>query len=406
LMSRDSKEEPSPQRLSLADEMAFASPRLPPANKPSLKVLRRAELLVQKQKPPERINEQLQLAHACDRYGYKQAAIDILTRAAAESRSANINMQLGTILFGQKQWSAAAERYGLAFQQDPSQIRARYMKGCALVRAGQQRAGEYEIELARLSLLADVAKRNEIAQLLYSLGLYREAAEEWEQSVRFSGCTTTDFFNANQGLGNIASSSKDAAGAARYWDRCTLNVADFSFVEPGAMIRFGHVIHRARARALIEAGEIDRALAEAALGFEAVPGDVELPIALVPLLEAAGRNDAAEQVFERTYRFYQDILRRFPRSSYHLNSAAWLAAVCHRRLDEALEISKQAVALEPQRWAYLDTLAEVFFQLGDRDQALVWAAKAGTVEPDNQLQKKRHDHFRNDPLPRNVMREH
>ncbi|HEX3656061.1 MAG TPA: hypothetical protein VHV55_09650 [Pirellulales bacterium] len=400
LLSRDSQEKPSPQRLSLADELAYASLRLPPANKPSLKFLRRAELLVGKQKPLERIDEQLQLAQTCDRYGYKQLAIDVLSRAATESRSANVNMQLGTMLFGQKQWASAAERFALAFQQDPSQIRARYMRGCSLLRAGQQRAGEYELELAQLSLLADVAKRNEIAQLLYSLELYREAADEWERIMRFSGCTTTDAFNANQGLGHTASFFNDAAAAARYWERCTLNAADFSFADPAAMIRLGHVIHRTQARALIEAGEMDRALAEAALGFESMPGDVDLPTTLVPLLEAAGRIDAAEQVFERTYQFYQGILRRFPDSSYHLNSAAWLAAVCHRRLDEALKMSQQAVALEPEYWAYLDTLAEVFFQLGDRDQALQWAAKISTLEPGNKQVEKRLEHFRHDPLPR------
>ncbi|HEY5313406.1 MAG TPA: hypothetical protein VIK18_12845 [Pirellulales bacterium] len=400
LLSRDSQEKPSAKRLSLADDLAFAGPRLPPSNKPSLKFLRRAELLLRKQKPLERIDEQLQLAHACDRYGYKQAAIDVLSRAAAESRSANINMQLATILFGQKQWSAAAQRYGLAFNQDPSQIRARYMKGCSLLRAGQQRAGEYELELARLSLLADVAKRNEIAQLLYSLGLYREAADEWQQCVRFSGCTTAAAFNANQGLGNIASLTKDPAGAARYWDRCALSIGEFLIPGPGVVIRFNHLIHLARARGLIEAGEIDRALAEAALGFEALPGDVELPIALVPMLAAAGRDNAAEQVFQRTFKFYQRILRQFPHSSYHLNSAAWLAAKSHRRLDEALQMAQQAVALEPDHWAYTDTLAEVFFQFGDRERALVWAAKSSALEPDNRLQKSRLEHFRHDPLPR------
>lgn len=398
-LGHDAQPPAAAKRLERADALAFASARYHRLARPSLEFIRQVEAEVLKRKAPLDTQGLGWLAQSCLRYGYRSEAIDFLTRLADQSRSSAINMQLGVILFADKRWSEAAERFGLAFDQDSSQSAARFMKGFALKRAGHERAGEREVELARLMLLGDSKNHSVVAGTLSGAGLVKEAAEEWQLCVRLVDCASVDACNANQSLGYAALRMKDYASAASYWNRCALTIANFLVVEPGALIRFNHVIHSARARGLIEAGKIDDAIAEAARAFEAMPGDVEMPLILVPMLEAAGRADAAGEMFERTYQFYRGVLQRYPKSSWHLNSAAWLAASCHRRLDEALELAQQAVALAPERWAYTDTLAEVYFQQGDRQQAVHWAKKSIALEPDNVPVKQRFDHFVNDPLP-------
>jgi hypothetical protein len=61
----------------------------------------------------------------------------------------------------------------------------------------------------------------------------------------------------------------------------------------------------------------------------------------------------------------------YPRAAGCHNRAAWLAARCGRRHDQALEHARKAVEQEPGNAGYLDTLAEVHFQRGDRGKALV-----------------------------------
>src|SRR5262249_34703051 len=65
----------------------------------------------------------------------------------------------------------------------------------------------------------------------------------------------------------------------------------------------------------------------------------------------------------------------FPESAIHLNLTAWLCARSQRRLNEALVLAGRAIALDDKVAAYHDTLAEVHFQLGDRDAAVAAARR-------------------------------
>ena len=56
------------------------------------------------------------------------------------------------------------------------------------------------------------------------------------------------------------------------------------------------------------------------------------------------------------------------------NDLAWLCARCRRKPDEAVKHAERAVALDPERVSYLDTLAEAHFQNGAK-------AKIGFCKP-------------------------
>jgi membrane protease YdiL (CAAX protease family) len=53
------------------------------------------------------------------------------------------------------------------------------------------------------------------------------------------------------------------------------------------------------------------------------------------------------------------------------NDLAWLYAENHRRLDDALKLSEQALYRQPGNAAFLDTKAEVLYALGKTEEALV-----------------------------------
>jgi predicted Zn-dependent protease len=64
------------------------------------------------------------------------------------------------------------------------------------------------------------------------------------------------------------------------------------------------------------------------------------------------------------------------------NNIAWLCAVTHRRLDNGLKHAQRAVELKPDSPVFLDTLAEVQFQGGQRQKAIEMIKKAIQLSPD------------------------
>lgn len=59
-----------------------------------------------------------------------------------------------------------------------------------------------------------------------------------------------------------------------------------------------------------------------------------------------------------------------------LNNYAYYLSLRRENLDEALEMSRRAVAMEPQNAAYLDTIGWIYFKKGDFDNALEYIRRS------------------------------
>jgi Flp pilus assembly protein TadD len=66
-----------------------------------------------------------------------------------------------------------------------------------------------------------------------------------------------------------------------------------------------------------------------------------------------------------------------------------LSACCGRNLDGALEHARKAVELAPDNAGYIDTLAEVYFQRGDKDKAVAAQRKAVELDPKKSYNRKK-----------------
>jgi tetratricopeptide (TPR) repeat protein len=119
-----------------------------------------------------------------------------------------------------------------------------------------------------------------------------------------------------------------------------------------------------------------------------------------PAVRRGGLVREHDQWFEKTWKRMREVISAYPDSDISRNSAAWFASRALRRLDEAEEHLKTALAVRPEQPAYLDTMAEIEFARGNRDKALEWSGRAINFDPDDTQIRRQHERFRSDPLPK------
>ena len=90
----------------------------------------------------------------------------------------------------------------------------------------------------------------------------------------------------------------------------------------------------------------------------------------MPEMREAGMVELADETFTGILDLGIEHAARFPFDATSCNNLAWVAAMNGQRLDEALQLSELAVYVEPDSAIYRDTLAEVLFQLGRKEEAL------------------------------------
>jgi tetratricopeptide (TPR) repeat protein len=170
------------------------------------------------------------------------------------------------------------------------------------------------------------------------------------------------------------------------------------FVNAKAYLTVPELARTYRARALLAAGRIDEALAEARAGLAVLPGNIELGLGFVPDLDKAGRKKEADEIYEKIKAAYEAALRDYGNSADLRNSLAWTMVNCNRDLDEALTHAKKAVEVAPKTAGYIDTLAEVYFRRKDRSKALVLMKQCATLEPTNPYFRKQLERFEKKPF--------
>ncbi len=123
-----------------------------------------------------------------------------------------------------------------------------------------------------------------------------------------------------------------------------------------------------------------------------------------PMLRKAGLNKELEKWFGESWAKISAVIGRFPECDNTRNTAAWLASRAGMKLPEAEKHLQAAIAKNPGQAAYLDTMAEVRFAMGDRAGAVKWSELSLLHYPlidtpyDTMIRKQNH-RFRNDPLP-------
>ncbi len=314
-------------------------------------------------------------------------------RAADTHLSPETLVRLADFHFRRRRWPAAAEAYETALrlaveQQSESLAHLAYLQGYARVQMGDEAEGQRLLAAARLLPLGSARARHTLAEALKQRELTKEAARQWQIILRTGQFNEWALNDAAKQLGNAVSGS-DGLRAAGYWQRLLLSCLkrNASLTKADGYLKLVQLIHRLRARGLLEAGDTEAAVREARRAHAAMPGDVALVCDLVPRLDEAGLATEADRLFEGAYAHLLEAVESYAGAAPLLNNAAWMAATCGRRLDDALTLAERATGLSPANPVYLDTLAELHFLRGNHAKAVDLARRCVELDPDR-------DHYR------------
>jgi predicted Zn-dependent protease len=316
---------------------------------------------------------------------------------AADLKSASpmAVIRLGDYLAAKKSWDQAAARYEQAWKKEPRQPLALYLQGRALTRAGREQEGQKLMSLAHCLPLGDESTRYAFAEALDKRDLGEPAQREYALLLSIGQFDSWFISNAHRRVAQAALAKKDYLTAARHDERALLDClrTGTGFVRNGAYLAVPHLIHRYRARGLLAANRLDEARREIDLALAALPGEVDVPIELAPELEKHGRQTEADDLFKRVMALNKQVCTDYPKSAWAHNTAAWLAARCRRQLDDALEHARVATELSPNDTGYMDTLAEVMFQRGEKANAMELMKQCLEIDPKNPYYRKQLQRF-------------
>ncbi len=292
-------------------------------------------------------------------------------------------MRLGDLDAERQEWAKASEHYRQAWEKAPGDPLPYYLSGWALAQSGKDNEGKKCMAQAHLMPLGDGLVRFNFLKGLLERGRNEDAAREGELML---GLDAPGSQIASEGMRQVALAAmrrKDYLAAAQGQERSMLVClkAGVGYARPAAYLWVPALVHRLRAEGYVAAGQFDEGRRETDLCWAALPGDAFVPTEVVPMYDKAGREKEATELFEKYLKVQEKLCETYPTYSSGHNAAAWLSACCHRNLESAEDHARKAVELSPDNAGVLDTLAEVQFQLGKKDEAIATQKKAVALEP-------------------------
>jgi hypothetical protein len=351
--------------------------------------------------------------------GEDTKAEEFYKKAAAQSPSMERWLSYGDFLARKKRYRDAAEAYSLSAKQagrpiqeiefdgdsfavieDRSPALPTYLQARMMTLAGDATEGKRLAEIAHWLPLGNEVVRAKLVDELNKRDLPEWARTEADLVVKTGWYQNYTYGNVLSYLAREEAKAKNFFKSAEYYEKCIAGClrTGASFVEPTAYLIVPEAVHVYRARGLLAAGKIEEAYKEVTANLAAMPGNVELAIKIVPDLEKLGKKKEADAVYETVRGSFEKLIKDYPNSGYARNSAAWVMANCRRDLGEALKHAQKATELEPKNSGYLDTLAEVHFRKGDREQALAVMKKCAEIDPKNGYFRKQLQRFAKEPI--------
>jgi tetratricopeptide (TPR) repeat protein len=237
----------------------------------------------------------------------------------------------------------------------------------------EQWSSELQREIRLTLCTPNTDLRRSVAQFLGERGEESWAIEIFEALMPRMAITVgehTGLYDAARGYSMLARKSKPGE-AARWFDLAVSGTPEAVNFRPGAYVTLPLYVQRWAIESAIASKDLKRTRKHLQRILVLDPLDIDFAERLLPEMRAAGMNELADAALDQILDNGIAYVTAFPFDPMSSNNLAWVAAINHRRLDDALRLSEQAVFHEPDSAIYRDTLAEVLFQLGRKQEALL-----------------------------------
>jgi tetratricopeptide (TPR) repeat protein len=232
------------------------------------------------------------------------------------------------------------------------------------------------------------------------------AERELKLSIKFSGGKA---INAYFQLSALADERDDDLASARYMETGLQKMSDthgmvqttrYGQVLPWSPDEAWAQVHWHYLRAARDSGDAAAAKThlEKLLSLDqeshVLQQDPGMAADIVPALQADGRIELSDKIFDAAYESLQQKMLAEPQDPMPKNNLAWLCACSGKKLDEARQLSAQAVNQDPDNAACLDTQAECFMRSGQPARAVEIETHAVAIKPDDVYMQKQIARFR------------
>lgn len=330
------------------------------------------------------VSSRLQLlADTLYAYGKTAEAEAALDRAALAWPAGDALSTAADAALDRGDWERAADYYRRAATLHDASAVFVYLRGVALRNAGRAADGDAAVALSKVLPLGDADQRLRLSDAMAKHGDPAGAREQEDLALRTGRLDDAEGANALRRWANREAQAGHFPAAADALEVSLLPVfrTNSSFLETGPYLQIPAVTHVWRSRGAIQSGDLPAAVRAAEAAQDAVPENVEITIELVNALDEKGAKKEADALFARAWAWHGKVHGQFPRYGQGYNAAAWLAGKCGRELGAGLEMANKAVASAPNNTAFIDTLAEVLFRMGRRDEAAAQMKRCLEIEP-------------------------
>jgi tetratricopeptide (TPR) repeat protein len=336
-------------------------------------------------------------------YGSALKILDELAKNPTLSDDVGLQMLRGKALFGQRKFSEAVPVFQSVISENPNALEAHFYLGRVFEETGKydEAAKIFSSLLDKAAGGSEEAKNNRFVFQQHLAANYLEMGNHEKAITMYQEMAKVDPKRANPQLLNAYRISKQ-------FDKAIPLGKELHGKDPGD-IEIG-VIY---ARALADAGKSRDGADVLSKLLQSNPDNVELYVNLSQVYLQEKRYADAEKIlrraedksqdgqnnerlriqlaavyerqkdFDRAESIFKDILKANPQNAVALNYIGYMLADRGIRLEEALRYVKEALAIDPQNGAYLDSLGWAYFKLNDLANAEIYLLKAdGLVKND------------------------
>ncbi len=311
-------------------------------------------------------------------------------------------LYVASIFADEENWKQAGDWFKQAWTADPAHAAAAYGYGMSLTKMGKNDDGQKILTIAHWLPLADNRRRYQLSEMAAYFSNTEDAQNEWLFINTLNQFSSWYRQYASRNLEQQSVEKGDYHTALIHRQRGLLDQLPLTsgYVGISGYLLGTSSLHVYRAHTLLEKKKAAAALDEARKAFSITAADIDGLVTLFDKFEDLGHKKQANALFKMQYDHWKDALATYPDSPLLHNNLAWLCAISNRKLDEAMTLSKRSLDLSDGNQNYIDTLAEIYFRLGNRKKAVEIQKRCVATNPDVQLFQDRLKHFQESPLPK------